>query len=238
MSIPITLNQVEKCALWYIQRSWSNGLAWTSTIAGPSPFTSYQISTPLLRLTGIEPHTTALITAVGCLCQTGIGGLEARDLHRMLMQRHAAEVVEKVVVEEAAARLQQPVHGLVAGRHGRKVFKMMDRFAGYDEVERPADLLRPDRIAADRIARSGSRGHGLRISLSLAPAWARRNPASVSRAAGNASSTASLTTPEPPPTSSTSIDASPGNGIAAINASRIGMRSAMRRASRAIQSAT
>src|SRR5215204_1032074 len=105
MSIPITLNQVEKCALWYIHRSWSNGLAWTSTIAGPSPFTSYQMSTPLLRLNGIKASRDGLDHGGRMLVPDRIGGLEAGDLHRMLVQRHAAEIVEEIVVEETAAGL-------------------------------------------------------------------------------------------------------------------------------------
>src|SRR6185295_2721642 len=143
MSTPITLNQVEKCALWYSQRSWSNGLAWTSTMAGPSPVTSYQMSTPLLRLTGIKASLHGLDHGGRVLVPDRIGGLEARDLHRMLVQRHAAELVEMIVVEEAAAGLQEPVHRLVAGGHRGEIFEIVDGDARDHEIERPADLLRP-----------------------------------------------------------------------------------------------
>src|SRR5258705_6384066 len=117
-----------------------------STIAGPSPFTSYQISTPLLLLNGIAASRHGLEHRGRVLVPDRIGGLETRDLHRMLMQRHAADIVEVIVVEEAAARLQEPMYSLVAGRDGRKVLEIVDRDPGDHEIERPADLLRPRRI--------------------------------------------------------------------------------------------
>src|SRR5438270_11903816 len=96
----------------------------------------------------------------GCMVWSGIGlrdgarellpdrldARKARDLERVLMQRHAADAVEMIVVQEAAAGLEEPAHRLIAGGNRGHVVEIMDCDARHREIERPADGLLPRRF--------------------------------------------------------------------------------------------
>src|SRR5262245_47225225 len=98
---------------------------------------------------------------------------ESRDLEHVLVQRHPANAVEVVIIEERAARLHQAAYAIVAGRDRRHLLEIVDRDGRDREIEWPADGLRPGRIAqiaeriADPIAEPLARAieHRLRIVL-------------------------------------------------------------------------
>src|SRR5262245_36566536 len=84
----------------------------------------------------------------------GLHARKARNLQRMLVQRHPADAVEMVVVEKNAARLEQRIDRLIAGSDCREIVQIVNGNTGDGEIERPADGVGPGRIAqvAKRIA--------------------------------------------------------------------------------------
>src|SRR5207302_7565254 len=101
---------------------------------------------------------------------------KARNLERVLMEGNAADAVEMIVVQEAAAGLEEPAHRLIAGGDRGHVVEIMDCDARHREIEGSTDGLLPRRFtqiaqhttdlrrAADE-TRAGTRKHRLRIVL-------------------------------------------------------------------------